>query len=108
MTATGRDAIKVDHDDLGVTTISINRPDRMNALDHPIVTALTELIIEHGSDPGTRVIVLSGEGGAFTTGTDLQAIKDAGADAPSPDATMAGAAALVRAVLTVPVPVIAA
>ena len=31
MTATGRDAIKVDHDDLGVTTISINRPDRMNA-----------------------------------------------------------------------------
>lgn len=108
MTATGRDAIKVDHDDLGVTMISINRPDRMNALDHPTVTALTELIIEHGSDPGTRVIVLSGEGGAFTTGADLQAIKDAGADAPSPDATMAGAAALVRAVLTVPVPVIAA
>ena len=108
MTATGRDAVKVETDDVGVTTISINRPDRMNALDAPTVIALTELITRHGTDPGTRVIVLAGEGGAFTTGADLQAIKDAGADAPSPDQTMDNAAALVRAVLTAPVPVIAA
>jgi enoyl-CoA hydratase/carnithine racemase len=108
MTATGRDAVKVETDDVGVTTISINRPDRMNALDAPTVIALTELITRHSTDPGTRVIVLAGEGGAFTTGADLQAIKDAGADAPSPDQTMDNAAALVRAVLTAPVPVIAA
>lgn len=108
MTATGRDAIKVSRDDLGVVTISINRPDRMNALDHPTVSALTETISEHGTDPGTRVIVLAGEGQAFTTGADLQSIRDAGEDAPSPAMTMDGAAALVRAVLTAPVPVIAA
>ena len=108
MTATGRDAVRVEHDDPGVTTISINRPDRMNALDHHTVNALIELITEHGTDPATRVIVLSGEGGAFTTGADLQAFEEAGDDAPSSEATMDNAAALVRAVLTAPVPVIAA
>lgn len=108
MTVTGEDAVKVETDDVGVTTISINRPDRMNALDAPTVTVLTEKITRYGADPGTRVILLAGEGGAFTTGADLQAIKEAGADAPSPDETMDNAAALVRAVLTVPVPVIAA
>ncbi|AVZ40875.1 MULTISPECIES: enoyl-CoA hydratase-related protein [unclassified Dietzia] len=108
MTATGRDAVKVETDDLGVTTISINRPDRMNALDHHTVGALIGLITEHGADAGTRVIVLAGEGAAFTTGADLQSIREGAADAPSPDVTMDNAAALVRAVLTAPVPVIAA
>ena len=95
MTASGRDAVRVERDDLGVATISINRPERMNALDHATVTALTELITEHGGDPATRVIVLAGEGGAFTTGADLQAIGESGGDAPSPDVTMDNAAALV-------------
>ncbi|MCD2262657.1 enoyl-CoA hydratase [Dietzia aurantiaca] len=108
MTVTGHDAVKVERDDLGVVTISINRPDRMNALDHPTVCALTELVARHGTDPGTRVLLLAGEGAAFTTGADLQAIKEAGADAPTPEVTMDSAAALVRAVLTAPVPVIAA
>lgn len=108
MTATGRDAVKVEVDDLGVTTISINRPDRMNALDHQTVSALVELITEHGADPDARVIVIAGEGGAFTTGADLQAIKESDGDAPSPAVTMDNAAALVRAVLTAPIPVIAA
>lgn len=108
MTASGRDAVKVERDDPGVTTISINRPDRMNALDHQTVSALIELITEHGGDPETRVIVLAGEGGAFTTGADLQAIRESDGDAPTPDVTMDNAAALVRAVLTAPIPVIAA
>src|SRR5699024_5672961 len=108
MTVSGRDAVKVDTDEVGVTTISIDRPDRMNALDAPTVVALVELINEHSADPATRVILLAGEGAAFTTGADLQAIKEAGPDAPSPDETMHNAAALVRAVLTAPVPVIAA
>lgn len=108
MTVTGRDAVKVERDEVGVSTISINRPDRMNALDSPTVTALIELISEASLDPDTRVIVLAGEGAAFTTGADLQAMKEAGPDAPTPEKTMDSAAALVRAVLTAPVPVIAA
>lgn len=108
MTLSGRDAVKVDTDEVGVTTISINRPDRMNALDAATVVALVELINQHSADPATRVILLAGEGAAFTTGADLRAFKEAGPDAPGPDETMDNAAALVRAVLTAPVPVIAA
>lgn len=108
MTLSGRDAVKVDTDEVGVTTISINRPDRMNALDATTVVALVELINQHSADPATRVILLAGEGAAFTTGADLRAFKEAGPDAPGPDETMDNAAALVRAVLTAPVPVIAA
>ena len=40
MTVTGIDALKVEVTELGVVTISINRPDRLNALDAPTVTAL--------------------------------------------------------------------
>jgi len=108
MTVTGIDALKVEVTELGVVTISINRPDRLNALDAPTVTALIEQITTHGADPSTRVLVLAGEGAAFTTGADLQAMAEAGDDAPTPDQTMDSAAALVRAVLTAPVPVIAA
>ena len=108
MTASGRDAVKVGRDDLGVVTLSINRPDRMNALDHQTVGALIDLITTHGADPATRAIVLAGEGGAFTTGADLQAIRGSDGDAPGPSVTMDNAAALVRAVLAAPIPVIAA
>lgn len=111
MTATGHDAVKIEHDDIGVTTISIDRPDRMNAFDHDTVVALTETLARAAGDPETRVIVLRGEGAAFSTGADLQAINEAGesgAEAPSPEETMDAANALVRAVLTAPVPVIAA
>lgn len=108
MTVTGADALRIETSDPGVVTISINRPDRMNALDAPTVTALIEQIITIGADPDTRVLVLAGEGPAFTTGADLVAISEAGDDAPTPDQTMDNAEALVRAVLTAPVPVIAA
>lgn len=108
MTASGRDAVKVERDDLGVVTLSINRPDRLNALDHQTVDALIDLITTHGADHATRVIVLAGEGGAFTTGADLQAIRESGGHGPGPSVTMDNAAALVRAVLTAPIPVIAA
>lgn len=108
MTATGRDALTHTTDELGVTTIGINRPERMNAFDHQTVIALIAMITDAARDPATRVIVLVGEGSAFSTGADLQAINDKAEDAPSPRETMDTAAALVRAVLTAPVPVIAA
>lgn len=108
MTPSGREALTRETDDLGVTTIGINRPDRMNAVDHRTVVALTELVTEAAEDTATRVIVLVGEGGAFSTGADLQAIGEGADEAPTPEVTMSAASALVRSVLTAPVPVIAA
>lgn len=111
MTASGHDALTRETDDVGVTTLGINRPDRMNAFDHATVVALTEILTEVAADPATRVIVIRGEGAAFSTGADLQAIgeaREADQPPPTPEQTMDAANALVRAVLTAPVPVIAA
>ncbi|AWH93544.1 enoyl-CoA hydratase [Dietzia lutea] len=110
MTASGRDALRLDRDDAGVVTITINRPERMNAVDYATLQALGEVIAEVGAEDDTRVIVLAGEGGAFTTGADLQAAGEAGSsgDAVAPGVTMDAANNLVHAVLKAPVPVIAA
>ena len=111
MTASGHDALLREIDEQGVATISINRPDRMNAVDYQTIAALAEVVAEVAADPATRVIVLRGEGSAFSTGADLQAIderRESGEEPISPEVSMDAANALVRAVLTAPVPVIAA
>ena len=95
MTVSGRDAVKVDTDEVGVTTISINRPDRMNALDATTVVALVELINQHSADPATRVILLAGEGAATTTSADCRPSKGRAGRAES-RRTMRNAATLVR------------
>lgn len=110
MTVSGPEALRIASDDIGVVTITINRPERMNAVDHPTLVALGEAITEAANDTATRVIVLAGEGGAFTTGADLQAANEAAqsGEAVSPGTTMHAANDLARAVLKAPVPVVAA
>lgn len=110
MTVSGRDALRVERDEIGVATITINRPERMNAVDHATLVALAETVTEVGQDAATRVVVLAGEGGAFTTGADLRAARESAAsgDTVAPEVTMDAATDLVYAVLRAPVPVIAA
>lgn len=62
----------------GVALVTIDRPDRLNALSMPTITALKETFGALGADAGVRVIVLTGAGRAFCAGLDL---KDVG---PSP------------------------
>lgn len=108
-TNSGRDALAVDIDELGIATISIDRPEVMNAFDIPTMEALGALVSEVAAGEATTVIVITGAGDAFTTGADLQA--HGGSDEP-PEVTarrsMDAAAALVRTIVRVPVPVIAA
>lgn len=54
----------------GVTTFAINRPAVRNAVDAPTMIALREGIESCETD-GTRVIVITGTGGAFSSGTDI-------------------------------------
>ena len=59
-----------------VATITIDRPDRMNALDEPTRLALVTAIRESGDDPDIGAIVLTGAGRAFCAGQDLAAIRE--------------------------------
>lgn len=55
----------------GIVTITMNRPKRKNALTHAMYEAFASALKESDDDPSVRVIVVRGEGGAFTSGNDL-------------------------------------
>lgn len=62
--------IKISEDE-GIVTITLNRPERLNALFGHMRRDLAEALEEAGSDPGIKVVVLAGEGRAFCAGGDV-------------------------------------
>ena len=54
-----------------VSTITFNRPATLNAVDVEVMAALREAVVGCGTDGTTRVIVLTGAGGAFCSGADV-------------------------------------
>ena len=60
------------HIEGGVLTLTINRPERRNALDIATYLGLAEAIRDAQGDAGVRAIVLTGAGEHFTAGNDLK------------------------------------
>lgn len=65
-----------------VLKLVLNRPDRLNALNREMQTALETLFIEAGGDPSVRAIVITGEGRGFCSGADVEGLQD-GAKGPA-------------------------
>lgn len=57
-----------------VAIVTINRPDRRNAVDGPTAAALVEAFDRFEGDDTLHVAVLTGAGGAFCAGADLKAV----------------------------------
>jgi enoyl-CoA hydratase/carnithine racemase len=55
----------------GIADVRLNRPDKMNALDPAMFEALVETGRDLADDRSVRVVVLSGEGRAFSAGLDM-------------------------------------
>lgn len=55
----------------GVLTLTLNRPEKKNALTRPMYQALADAINAAGSDPAVRCILIQAEGDTFTAGNDL-------------------------------------
>lgn len=55
-----------------VATITLNRPDRLNAISSPMLVDLSRMLIECDADRDVRAIVLTGAGRGFCSGLDLQ------------------------------------
>lgn len=90
--------------------LSLNRPERRNALTVDLVRQLADAVIESGRDSDVRSIALTGAGTVFCAGgdlTDLSAVADRGARAVT-DVIYLQFQRLVRALAEVPFPVIAA
>lgn len=56
-----------------VTTLVLNRPERLNAANTDMFASLTEALHEVDRDPDCAVVVLTGAGRAFSTGKDMKA-----------------------------------
>src|SRR3954449_4981017 len=55
-----------------ISIITLNRPERRNALTIELMTELTAAIATPGADPSQRILILRGAGKAFCTGLDLE------------------------------------
>jgi methylglutaconyl-CoA hydratase len=59
----------------GVATLTLNRPDKRNALDTETVQALHESVLAMDRTPDVRVMVLRGAGPDFCAGADLEQLE---------------------------------
>ncbi|MBX3130751.1 MAG: enoyl-CoA hydratase family protein [Polyangiaceae bacterium] len=64
-----------EHDtETGVVTLTLNRPERLNALTFQVYQELTEAFLALDREPGVRAVVITGAGRAFCTGGDVEDI----------------------------------
>jgi len=73
----------MERDDRGIATVTLNRPQKHNALSNLLIDALSATLTQLAGDPRVRVTVLTGEGPTFCAGGDIDEMRRSG------DATLA-------------------
>ena len=68
------DAVLLEAKHDAIATLVMNRPDRLNALNNELATALNDALGRIAGDESVRVVVLTGAGRAFCAGGDLTLI----------------------------------
>jgi len=88
----------------GIATVTMNRPEKRNALSIDLIEALEQAIdtVEH--DESVRVLILAGEGKSFCAGMDLQGVM---ADAEGMRRMLRGLSRVLRRIRRLSVPTIA-
>lgn len=100
-------ALLLRHDDAGVTTLTLNRPQARNALSQAMLRALLDAFSAIAADASVRVVILAGAGPAFCAGHDLKEIRAAGYARDYTEKLFADCAELMQAIVRLPQPVIA-
>jgi enoyl-CoA hydratase len=92
--------------DAGVATLTLNRPEAMNALSRALRRAIAEAFRALAHDDEIGVVIVTGRGRAFSAGVDLKEIGgEAGDDSPG---ALLGDQDLVGAMRSYPLPIIGA
>ena len=60
----------------GVRTLTLNRPEALNALTVEAMAVLADRLEEAAKDPATRAVVITGAGSAFSAGGDIAFLQD--------------------------------
>ncbi len=101
------ETITVDVDHRGVAHLTLNRPNKHNAMSAQMLTELTEAAGQLGQNASVRAVVLTGEGVSFCAGGDLGWMQEQMAADPDTRAKEAGKLAyMLQALNTMPKPLI--
>jgi enoyl-CoA hydratase len=91
-----------------VRVVRMNRPDALNAANPELHTRLAQVWTELASDPDCAVVVLTGNGRAFSAGGDMDVLARMNEDDAFRAATLAEARQIVHQLVSFPLPLIAA
>src|SRR5215468_889481 len=94
-----------------VATLTLNRPERLNALGDTLRDDLYDAVLRATTDPDVRAIVLTGAGRGFCSGGDVKAMNEAretGAERPVLDKVAPSRDRVLLAMQEAPQPIIAA
>jgi len=69
----GYDTLLWDVDDDGIATLTLNRPDALNAFNVTMARELEQVFLNDALDDSVRAVVVTGAGRAFCAGMDLSA-----------------------------------
>jgi 2-(1,2-epoxy-1,2-dihydrophenyl)acetyl-CoA isomerase len=95
----------------GVATLTLNRPERLNALGDTLRDDLQDAVTRASEDPDVRVMIVTGAGKGFCSGGDVKAMnerKESGGGRPILEKVAPGRDRTVLALRDSPKPVIAA
>ena len=72
--------IKTELDNSGILTITLNRPEKLNALNQDVLSALSEQFSQVKNDASIKAVLITGEGKAFCAGADINRLHAANAE----------------------------
>ncbi|HKV97955.1 MAG TPA: enoyl-CoA hydratase/isomerase family protein [Gammaproteobacteria bacterium] len=65
------ESVLLQTDSRGVTTLTLNRPEKHNAFDAALIAELMQKLARLNNDSGTHIVILTGAGKSFSAGADL-------------------------------------
>ncbi|MFT5693817.1 MAG: enoyl-CoA hydratase/carnithine racemase [Oceanicoccus sp.] len=92
----------------GVRTITLNRPDALNAFNRAMWEALCQAITQAKNDNSAKVIIITGSGRAFSAGADLREKREGNEKNSWEQVAPVGVAQLVELLIDFPKPIIVA
>jgi 2-(1,2-epoxy-1,2-dihydrophenyl)acetyl-CoA isomerase len=97
----------------GVATITLNRPEKLNAIRWAMVNGIIDWVTALSEDPAVRVIVITGAGRAFSSGDDIvggmgDEVSSEPADRLARIATRGPHYRMITTLLSAPKPIVAA
>ena len=93
---------------MGVGAITLNRPDKLNALNYPLIMEIVDVLENSGRDRNVRAITIEGSGSCFSSGDDLKSMGPEGVKfSPLEDGSQIPHQRMLSLIRKVPKPIIA-